>query len=52
MIGLTWDVYVCGDAAGAGGMGRREEGRVKTFCVWYSVHVYLSIEPVTLGSYI
>ena len=33
MIGLTWDVYVCGDAAGAGGMGRREEGRVKAFWV-------------------
>ena len=25
---------------------------MKAFCVWYSVHVYLSIEPVTLGSYI
>ena len=25
---------------------------MKAFCVWYNVHVYLSIEPVTLGSYI
>ena len=24
---------------------------MKAFCVWYNVHVYLSIEPVTLGSY-
>ena len=25
---------------------------MKAFCVWYNVHVYLSIEPVTLGSYV
>ena len=44
---------MCGDAAGAGGMGRREEVEGRHFgCGTMDVHMYLSIEPVTLGSYI